>query len=215
MRASYTSPDIVSRFHVIRFAVQDCFSLTAQQEIRLFERGVVDITLPVWLELHHKQGQVLRSKHTIYQHFQGDANYAAAPVSLHLQLAVRRHLRVVKVTKIARHRVPLQPWPDATPGLMHLRKRFILATLSNGHMALLVNMAKYSALPWDCILSEELVQAYKPDPRPYQVAVNLLGLHSLAPSHLYHRLHLPLQCSTHRDRPYVSPRSLRGQWQVR
>ena len=45
-------------------------------------------------------------------------------------------------------------------------------------MALLVNMAKYSALPWDCILSAELVQAYKPDPRPYQMAINLLGLQS-------------------------------------
>ena len=53
-----------------------------------------------------------------------------------------------------------------------------LATLSNGNMALLVNMAKYSALPWDCILSAELVQAYKPDPRPYQMAVKLLGLQS-------------------------------------
>ena len=72
----------------------------------------------------------------------------------------------------------LQPWPDAIPGLTRLRKRFILATLSNGNMALLVNMAKYSALPWDCILSAELVQAYKPDPRTYQMAINLLGLHS-------------------------------------
>jgi len=72
----------------------------------------------------------------------------------------------------------LQPWPDAIPGLTHLRKRFVLATLSNGNVALLVNMAKYSALPWDCILSAELVQAYKPDPRVYQMAVNLLGLRS-------------------------------------
>jgi 2-haloacid dehalogenase len=70
----------------------------------------------------------------------------------------------------------LQPWPDAIPGLTHLRKRFVLATLSNGNVALLVNMAKYSALPWDCILSAELVQAYKPDPRTYQMAVNLLEL---------------------------------------
>ena len=72
----------------------------------------------------------------------------------------------------------LQPWPDAIPGLTHLRKRHVLATLSNGNMALLVNMAKYNALPWDCILSAELVQAYKPDPRPYQMAVKLLGLQS-------------------------------------
>lgn len=72
----------------------------------------------------------------------------------------------------------LQPWPDGIPGLTHLRKRFVLATLSNGNIALLVNMARYSALPWDCILSAELVQAYKPDPRPYQMAARLLGLQS-------------------------------------
>jgi 2-haloacid dehalogenase len=72
----------------------------------------------------------------------------------------------------------LLPWPDAIPGLMRLRKRFVVATLSNGNVALLVNMAKYSALPWDCILSAELAQAYKPDPRSYQMAIKLLGLQS-------------------------------------
>jgi 2-haloacid dehalogenase len=72
----------------------------------------------------------------------------------------------------------LQPWPDAIPGLTHLRKRCILATLSNGNIALLVDMARYSALPWDCILSAELAHAYKPDPRVYQMAITLLGLSS-------------------------------------
>jgi 2-haloacid dehalogenase len=72
----------------------------------------------------------------------------------------------------------LLPWSDAIPGLTHLRSRFVLATLSNGNVALLVNMAKYSALPWDCILSAELVRAYKPDPRAYRMAVDLLGLRS-------------------------------------
>ena len=64
------------------------------------------------------------------------------------------------------------------PGLTHLRKRFILATLSNGNVALLVDMARYSALPWDCVLSAELAHAYKPDPRVYQMAITLLGLRS-------------------------------------
>lgn len=70
----------------------------------------------------------------------------------------------------------LQAWPDAIPGLARLKERFILATLSNGNMALMVNMAKYSHLPWDCILSAELVQVYKPDPRVYEMAIKLLGL---------------------------------------
>jgi len=70
----------------------------------------------------------------------------------------------------------LQPWPDAIAGLARLRTRYIVATLSNGNMALLVDMAKYSGLPWDCILSAELVRAYKPDPRVYQMVADLLAL---------------------------------------
>lgn len=70
----------------------------------------------------------------------------------------------------------LKPWPDAVEGLTRLRRKFIIATLSNGNVALLVNMAKHSNLPWDCILSAELVEAYKPDPRPYQMAYKLLDL---------------------------------------
>jgi 2-haloacid dehalogenase len=70
----------------------------------------------------------------------------------------------------------LAPWPDTVDGLARLRSRFILATLSNGNVALLVNMAKRAGLPWDCIFSAELVRAYKPDPRTYRMAHELLGL---------------------------------------
>ncbi len=70
----------------------------------------------------------------------------------------------------------LDPWPDAVAGLTRLRSRYILATLSNGNVALLVNMAKRAGLPWDCILSAELVHAYKTDPRVYRMAADLLGL---------------------------------------
>jgi 2-haloacid dehalogenase len=70
----------------------------------------------------------------------------------------------------------LDPWPDSVPGLTRLRTRFVLATLSNGNVALLTNMAKYGGLPWDCILSAELAKHYKPDPETYLTAADLLGL---------------------------------------
>lgn len=70
----------------------------------------------------------------------------------------------------------LKPWPDSIRGLTRLRKRFILATLSNGNVALLANMAKNAGLPWDCVLSAELVKHYKPDREVYQMAADLLGL---------------------------------------
>ena len=70
----------------------------------------------------------------------------------------------------------LTPWPDALAGLKRLKERYIIATLSNGDMALLTNMAKHSSLPWDCSLSAELFCHYKPDPEVYQGAATLLGL---------------------------------------
>ena len=51
----------------------------------------------------------------------------------------------------------------------------MLATLSNGGMALLVNLARAAGLPFDCILSTELVKSYKPDPRTYQLVPSLLA----------------------------------------
>src|SRR5207249_3375920 len=51
-----------------------------------------------------------------------------------------------------------------------------LATLSNGNVRLLADMAKHAGLPWDCVLSAELFRAYKPDPRAYLGAADLLGL---------------------------------------
>src|SRR5215217_6631186 len=70
----------------------------------------------------------------------------------------------------------LQPWGDSVVGLTRLKTRFVLATLSNGNVRLLVDMAKNAGLPWDLIFCAELSQAYKPDPRVYTMALNLLML---------------------------------------
>jgi 2-haloacid dehalogenase len=69
----------------------------------------------------------------------------------------------------------LDPWPDARRGLALLKRRRIIATLSNGNMALLVNMARHARLPWDCVLSAELFHHYKPDPETYLGAAAMLG----------------------------------------
>ncbi|MDP6038874.1 MAG: haloacid dehalogenase type II [Candidatus Latescibacteria bacterium] len=69
----------------------------------------------------------------------------------------------------------LDPWPDAVGGLLRLKSRHVIATLSNGNVSLLTNMAKYGGLPWDCILSAELAQHYKRDPEAYLTAIDLLS----------------------------------------
>ncbi|MBV9521156.1 MAG: haloacid dehalogenase type II [Alphaproteobacteria bacterium] len=70
----------------------------------------------------------------------------------------------------------LRPWPDAVAGLTRLRRRYALATLSNGNVSLLLDMAKATGLPWDCILSAEHVRHYKPDREVYLMAVELLSV---------------------------------------
>jgi 2-haloacid dehalogenase len=70
----------------------------------------------------------------------------------------------------------LKGWPDAVSGLTRLKKRFTIAPLSNGNIALMTDMAKFAGLPWDCILGAELVRHYKPDKEVYLSAAEFLGL---------------------------------------
>jgi 2-haloacid dehalogenase len=70
----------------------------------------------------------------------------------------------------------LDPWPDSIPGLRRLRTRYLVASLSNGHVRLLADMAKRARIPWDLILSAELSGHYKPDEEAYLTAVDLLDL---------------------------------------
>jgi 2-haloacid dehalogenase len=94
-------------------------------------------------------------------------NELLAKFDLHLEENEIRHLN------LAWHR--LMPWPDSVPGLNRLKTRYIVATLSNGNVSLLVDMAKNAGLPWDTVLSGELIRKYKPDPDVYQMAARLLG----------------------------------------
>ena len=70
----------------------------------------------------------------------------------------------------------LKPWPDSVAGLNRLKKKYTIAPLSNGNVALLADMAKHSNIPWDLILSAELARHYKPDREAYLNATNLLEL---------------------------------------
>ena len=75
---------------------------------------------------------------------------------------------------LAWHR--LDPWPDAVAGLTRLKTSFIIATLSNGNIALMLDMAKRAGLPWDAILGAEVVQAYKPMPEAYLRTADILAM---------------------------------------
>jgi 2-haloacid dehalogenase len=68
----------------------------------------------------------------------------------------------------------LRPWPDCRAGLDRLRRQHLLATLSNGHVALLADLLKFADLRVDAVLSAQLAGSYKPDPHVYRTALHLL-----------------------------------------
>lgn len=70
----------------------------------------------------------------------------------------------------------LKPWPDSVAGLTRLKRRYIIAPLSNGNISLMTDLAKFAGLPWDCILGAELARHYKPDREVYQSAADFLDL---------------------------------------
>ena len=70
----------------------------------------------------------------------------------------------------------LDPWPDVPDGLGRLKRRFVVAPLSNGNVSLMVDLARHGGLSWDVILGAEIARAYKPDPEAYRRAAALLDL---------------------------------------
>ena len=63
---------------------------------------------------------------------------------------------------LAWHR--LDAWPDVPPGLARLKRRYMLAPVSNGNISLMVGLARRNNLPWDAILGSEIAGDYKPKP---------------------------------------------------
>jgi 2-haloacid dehalogenase len=61
----------------------------------------------------------------------------------------------------------LDAWPDVAPGLAKLHEKFMLAPCSNGHIAIMANLARRNHFPWDAILGAEIARDYKPKPVVY------------------------------------------------
>ena len=61
----------------------------------------------------------------------------------------------------------LDAWPDVGEGLDILRKRYILAPLSNGNISLLVDLSRRNSFGFDATLGAEFAGDYKPKPEVY------------------------------------------------
>jgi 2-haloacid dehalogenase len=81
---------------------------------------------------------------------------------------------VLRELTLAWHR--LNAWPDVPAALKRLRKKFLLAPVSNGNISLMVDLARRNDFPWDTILGAEVAGDYKPMPRVYLAACEALDL---------------------------------------
>ncbi|MDT7834204.1 haloacid dehalogenase type II [Aquabacterium sp. OR-4] len=70
----------------------------------------------------------------------------------------------------------LDAWPDVVPALARLRRRFLLAPCSNGHIALMVALARRNGMVWDAVCGAELARDYKPQAVVYQAAAAAFDL---------------------------------------
>ena len=94
-------------------------------------------------------------------------------INLEIDPAAVGDVRLHDLT-LAWHR--LDPWPDAVAGLTRLKRRFPIVTLSNGNVALMLDMARRAGLPWDAILGAEVSGHYKPDPEAYLATASQLAI---------------------------------------
>ncbi len=69
----------------------------------------------------------------------------------------------------------LDQWAEVQQGLMRLRQKFVLAPCSNGHIGLMVNLARHNHWHWDAITGAEIARDYKPQAIVYQASAAALG----------------------------------------
>lgn len=75
---------------------------------------------------------------------------------------------------LAWHR--LDAWKDVPSGLSRLRKRFLIAPVSNGNIAIMSDLARRNGFRWDAILGADLARDYKPKEVVYLAAVDAFDL---------------------------------------
>lgn len=70
----------------------------------------------------------------------------------------------------------LDAWPDVQAGLARLRKRFLIAPVSNGNTALMCDLARRNDIRWDAILGAEHARDFKPKAAVYLTAADAFNL---------------------------------------
>jgi 2-haloacid dehalogenase len=70
----------------------------------------------------------------------------------------------------------LDAWPDVLAGLSRLRRRYLIAPVSNGNTALMCDLARRNDFRWDAILGADYARAFKPMGAVYLAAADAFNL---------------------------------------
>src|SRR5262249_22519266 len=70
----------------------------------------------------------------------------------------------------------LDAWPDVPDAMRRLRTKYRLATLSNGNVSLMVDVARRNGIVFDAILGAEFARIYKMQPGVYSQSCAALDL---------------------------------------
>src|ERR1700679_1812032 len=70
----------------------------------------------------------------------------------------------------------LDAWKDVPAGFARLRRRFLMAPVSNGNVAIMTDLARRNDIRWDAILGADLARDFKPKPSLYLMAADAFNL---------------------------------------
>ncbi|KAK9481133.1 HAD-like domain-containing protein [Lipomyces japonicus] len=70
----------------------------------------------------------------------------------------------------------LRPWNDSVQGIKLLKSKYIVASLSNGNVRIMVDVAKHAGLLWDIIFGADIFKTYKPSSKVYLGASEYLDI---------------------------------------
>jgi 2-haloalkanoic acid dehalogenase type II len=78
--------------------------------------------------------------------------------------------------KLPDHWGQLPAHADSAEGIRRLREKFVVVTMSNCPMALLIELSRRNKIDWDGIIPIECYGVYKPDPGAYLMILPLCGV---------------------------------------
>ncbi|MDQ0905484.1 haloacid dehalogenase type II [Streptomyces canus] len=159
-------------FDVLGTLVDEPSGLRAaiREAVPASDEAQVDELLALWQRYGERQQQRIGQGDRVY------ANTAVIDAEAAQLVAARAEITdPPTVCRLATAGQRLPPWGDSLVGLEQLSRRYPVLGLSNAAHTALLRLNTHAGLRWHQALSAEAVQAYKPAPEVYQLALDTAG----------------------------------------